>query len=119
MKTRLIALLVAVGVALSGVGASLGAHAQSAQAASAPVTVTMFAAPSSDVQNLDTNWFTKYVEKQYNLKIRWSIATSSDAATKQQLLLASGNYPDMFWAGSFSNSDLLKYGHQGVLVPLN
>jgi putative aldouronate transport system substrate-binding protein len=119
MKTKLVALLMAVGVALSGVGASLGAYAQSTQAVSAPVTVTMFAAPSSDVQNLDTNWFTKYVEKRFNIKIKWSIATSSDATTKQQLLLASGNYPDMFWSGSFSNSELLKYGHQGVLVPLN
>jgi putative aldouronate transport system substrate-binding protein len=117
MKVTLVALVMAAGVALSSLSTSAGAQAESVS--DAPVAVTMFASPPSDVQNLNTNWFTKYVEKTFNMQIKWSIATSSDATTKQELLLASGNYPDMFWAGSFSNAELLKYGHRGVLVPLN
>lgn len=81
--------------------------------------VSMFASPGGDIINLNTNWFTKYVEKKFNIKINWVQVPSSDVATKQSLLLSSGDYPDVFWSGSFSNADVLKYSQQGILVPLN
>ena len=43
----------------------------------------------------------------------------SDRDTKQSLLLASGDYPSVFWSGNFSTTDLEKYGKQGTLIPLN
>jgi len=119
MKVKIGALAIAVGVALSGLGASSGVQAKPLSASAAPVAVSMFASPPTDVENLNTNWFTKYAEQQFKMKIQWQIAAASDTATKQSLLLASGNYPAMFWSGSFSNAQVLKYGHQGVFVPLN
>lgn len=53
------------------------------------------------------------------MKIQWDTVPSSDIQTKQSLLLASGNYPDVFMAGSLSNSDVLKYSQEGIFVPLN
>ncbi|MBB3131313.1 putative aldouronate transport system substrate-binding protein [Paenibacillus rhizosphaerae] len=83
------------------------------------VDVSFFAVPSSDVIDLKTNWFTGYVKETFKLNIQWNIAPSSDYLTKQSLLLSSGNYPDAFWSGSFSPSDILKYSKQGIIVPLN
>ncbi|MCJ8012214.1 extracellular solute-binding protein [Paenibacillus sp. KQZ6P-2] len=83
------------------------------------VDVSFFAVPSSDVIDLKTNWFTNYVKETFKLNIQWNIAPSSDYLTKQSLLLSSGNYPDAFWSGSFSPSDILKYSQQGIIVPLN
>ncbi|MEC0174336.1 extracellular solute-binding protein [Paenibacillus favisporus] len=83
------------------------------------VDVSFFAVPSSDVIDLKTNWFTGYVKDTFKLNIQWNIAPSSDSSTKQSLLLSSGNYPDAFWSGSFSPSDILKYSKQGIIVPLN
>jgi putative aldouronate transport system substrate-binding protein len=79
----------------------------------------MFASPPTDIINLKTNWFTKYVEKKFNMQINWVQVPNSDVTTKQSLLLSSGDYPDVFWNGSFSNADILKYAQQGILVPLN
>lgn len=89
------------------------------ESASEPVTVNLFAGTSSFNGNLDSNWFTEYAEKNFNMNINWITVPNTDVATKQPLLLASGDYPSVFWAGSFSNEDLLKYGQQGVFVPLN
>jgi len=83
------------------------------------VDVSVFAVPSSDVIDLKTNWFTGYVKETFKLNIQWNIAPSSDYLAKQSLLLSSGNYPDAFWSGSFSPSDILKYSKQGIIVPLN
>ncbi len=88
-------------------------------AADGPVTVSFYASPPGNVIDLKTNWFTKYVEEQFKIKINWMITPSSDRAAKQPLLLASGDYPEVFWNGDFKPSDILKYSKQGILVPLN
>ncbi|MEP6606408.1 MAG: hypothetical protein ABJA60_09885, partial [Nitrosospira sp.] len=48
---------------------------------------------------------------------------NTDASEKRNLALASGDYPDLFmlvpWVDQFSQVDLLKYGSQGVILPLN
>jgi putative aldouronate transport system substrate-binding protein len=83
------------------------------------VDVSFFAVPSGDVIDLETNWFTKYVKDTYKLNIKWVTSPSSDSATKQSLLLSGGNYPEVFWSGSFTPSEILKLSKQGILLPLN
>ncbi len=90
-----------------------------ASAAPAPVQVSIFASPSTGVVNLNTNWFTKYVEKKFNMKINWVLAPSSDTSTKAALLLASGKYPDAFFDPGIPLASILKYGQEGVVVPLD
>jgi putative aldouronate transport system substrate-binding protein len=84
----------------------------------APVSVSIFVAPTANVKNMGTNWFTLYVEKLFNMKITWVEATSADAATKESLLFASGDYPDAFFGQSLTTTELLKYGQQGVIINL-
>ncbi|MBB6732749.1 extracellular solute-binding protein [Cohnella zeiphila] len=84
-----------------------------------PVKISFFASPSALVADLNTNKFTQYVENEFNMKIDWMTVPQSDISTKQSLLMASGDYPEVFWNGSFDTSDILKYSQQGILVPLN
>ena len=44
---------------------------------------------------------------------------SQERKQKQNLLLASGDYPEIFWAGDFGNAEQMRYGGQGILQPLN
>ncbi len=90
-----------------------------ASAAPAPVQVSIFAAPSTGVVNLNSNWFTKYVDQKFNMHINWVLAPSSDVSTKASLLLASGKYPDAFFDPSIPLASILKYGQEGVVVSLN
>jgi len=76
-------------------------------------------------QDLATNEFTKQLEKKFNIKFTWQTTTqdSSVAPQKRQILMASGDYPDMFllipWVDQFNQVDVEKLAQQGVAVPLN
>lgn len=84
-----------------------------------PVQVSMFTSPPTDIVNLDTNWFTKYVEKKFDMKITWNQVPGADVKTKESLLLESGKYPDIFWGGSFTPVQALQYGSEGIFTPMN
>jgi putative aldouronate transport system substrate-binding protein len=87
--------------------------------ADSPVQVTFFAAPDPTIVNLDTNWYTKYVEKKYNMRIKWITAPPSDAATKATVLLNSGQYPEVFYnSGGFTVAQVYKYAKEGIFVPM-
>ncbi|HVC83100.1 MAG TPA: hypothetical protein VNL35_21640 [Chloroflexota bacterium] len=118
MKTKAFAVFTALSVAVCSLGGAASTQTKAAPSKAAPVTIDMFTSPGSDIVNMDTNWFTKYAEKTFNMNIKWILAPN-DPGTKQSLLLASGDYPAVFWSGGFTPAQELKYGQQGVLVPLN
>ncbi len=93
-------------------------------AQSEPVTIRIFA-PQDGEQDLATNAFTQTLEEMFNVRFEWTITTrdATSAAEQRNLALASGDYPDVFmlipWVDQFSQLDLLRYGQQGVILPLN
>ena len=98
--------------------------AAAAPAAGAPVKIKVFS-PQDPNGDLPTNSFTKEAEKMFNIQFDWQTTTmdGNSAKEKRQIALASGDYPDLFmlipWVDQFSQLDLLRYGQQGVLLPLN
>lgn len=96
-----------------------GNSADPAVAQGKPVKIDMLVAPAATIVDLKTNAFTTLAEKQFNIKFDFNIVPGSDRDTKQSLLMASGDYPSVFWSGNFSTTDLQKYGKQGTLIPLN
>jgi putative aldouronate transport system substrate-binding protein len=95
-----------------------------ATAQAAPTTINIFA-PQDPLRNMATNAFSLALEKKFNVKFNWTTTTydSVSAKEKRNLALASGDFPDVFmlipWVDQFSQIDLLKYGQQGAIVPLN
>ncbi|MEC0258983.1 extracellular solute-binding protein [Paenibacillus lautus] len=89
---------------------------------SKPVEISVFAVQESGI-DIPANKFTKHMEEQFNIKFKWQINPSDGAKEKRQISLASGDYPDAYllthYIDEFSQADVLKYGQQGVLVPLN
>jgi len=81
--------------------------------------------PQGDNGSLKDNLFTQEVEKKFDIDFDWQTTTydGSVAGEKRQVSLASGDYPDAYflvpWVDAFSRSEILKYGQQGVLVPLD
>lgn len=115
MRNRRAKLAVAV---VSAVGALVLA-ACSGGSSKGDHEVTLFGGQPISVKNLKTNWFTGYVQKKFGLKFKFSLVPGSDLTSKQSLLLGSGNYPEVLWGTTLSPTDVLKYGKQGVFVPLN
>jgi putative aldouronate transport system substrate-binding protein len=81
-------------------------------------------APQGDNGSLKDNLFTQEVEKKFDIDFDWQTTTYDGgvAGEKRQISLASGDYPDAYflvpWVDGFSRNEILKYGKQGVLVPL-
>lgn len=90
--------------------------------ASGPVAISMFAQQDTAI-DLKTNKFTKFMEEKFNAKFNFEIIPFDGAKEKRQISLASGDYPDSYmltaWIDQFSQADILKYGKQGILIPLN
>ncbi|CAM4384678.1 putative aldouronate transport system substrate-binding protein [Paenibacillus endophyticus] len=88
----------------------------------APVEVTLFAVQEPNI-DLATNKFTKFVEEKFNIKIKFETTPPDGAKEKRQISLASGDYPDAYmlpgYVDQFTQADVVKYGKQGVLIPLN
>jgi putative aldouronate transport system substrate-binding protein len=95
-----------------------------APSAQAPTTIKIFS-PQDPERDLATNAFSLALEKKFNVKFEWTVTTYDGASAKEKrnLALASGDFPDLFmlipWVDQFSQVDLLKFGQQGVIVPLN
>lgn len=98
--------------------------APEAAASGAPVTIKIFS-PQDPNGDLPTNTFSLEAEKMFNIKFEWQTTPfdGNSAKEKRQLSLASGDYPDLYmlipWIDQFSQIDLLNYGQQGVIIPLN
>ncbi|MBY0164295.1 extracellular solute-binding protein [Cytobacillus firmus] len=99
-----------------------GGSASGSSDSSKPVEISVFAVQESGI-DIPVNKFTKHIEEQFNIKFNWQINPSDGAKEKRQISLASGDYPDAYllthYIDEFSQADVLKYGQQGVLVPLN
>lgn len=83
------------------------------------VTLKVLVNGVTTVEDYRTNEFTKWLEETTNVRIEWDIAPASGAAEKLNLVLASGDYPDMIMNFAISPTQQLIYGQQGVFIPLN
>lgn len=54
-----------------------------------------------------------------NVEIDWETVQVDSLKEKRNLLLASGEYPDVLFSSALPKADLIKYGQQGVLLKLN
>ncbi|MBU3113085.1 extracellular solute-binding protein [Clostridium lacusfryxellense] len=57
-------------------------------------------------------------EKDTNVHIDWTNYTNDQFAEKKNLDIASGDLPDAIFDAGMSDYDLLRYGKQGIIVPL-
>lgn len=56
--------------------------------------------------------------EEANMQFTYQSVMGSDLLEKRNLLLSSGEYPDIFLKSGFSITDLDKYGKQGIFIPL-
>ncbi len=83
------------------------------------ITLTGFG--NQNVTHKDWNeiyCFTEY-EKLSNIHIDWTLAPNQGYDEKKSVLLAGGEYPDIFYRANLSVADQVKYGSKGLLVTLN
>lgn len=84
------------------------------------VKLSVFMAQNSDVCDINENAVFKDLEKATNIDFELTLVPGQDAAEKLNLLMASGEYPDIIMGPGFTAQDLEKYGVQEhILTPIN
>ena len=84
------------------------------------MTITAFLAPWGVVDDYQNNDFVHYVEEQTNIRLEVNVAKRGpDADQKRNVLLASGDYPEVFINGLFTKAEQQIYGDLGVFLQLN
>ncbi len=86
------------------------------------IELTVFYPSDTTKMKYDNNSVTKWLEDQTNIHINFVDATVENATDKRNLLLSTGDYPDVFlngWVYGFTPEDINKYGvDQKILIPL-
>ncbi|WP_225217720.1 extracellular solute-binding protein [Sporosarcina gallistercoris] len=83
------------------------------------IQVDGFAAKFFASQDWNDLMLWKEYEKMTNIEVDWSTVQTEALAEKRNLTLTSGDYPEVYFASAFSKTDLIKYGQQGIFLPLN
>jgi putative aldouronate transport system substrate-binding protein len=60
----------------------------------------------------------KQIEEKTNIHVEWVTPALQDATEKVNLSIASGDLPDFFIKGVIPQDDVIKFGSQGILIPL-
>ncbi|WP_223836709.1 extracellular solute-binding protein [Paenibacillus oceani] len=87
---------------------------------SKPVELTFLAgkaATSASDWNEVMLW--KHYAEKTNLHIRFRLAPFESIGEERRLALATGSYPDAFYAARLTQPELMRYGKEGVLVALD
>lgn len=70
--------------------------------------------------DVTTNTFTKELEEATNVHLNMTVAPEASYKEKLNLLLNSGDYPEVIMSGGFDNAQLVRYGFdEKMLIPLN
>lgn len=66
----------------------------------------------------DSNYAIKWIEDQTGIDMEFVQLPSSDADTKLNLMLSSGDYPDVILY-SMNKQKTVKFGEDGIFIPIN
>jgi putative aldouronate transport system substrate-binding protein len=83
------------------------------------VTMSMIILKGPSGGNPDDMWFWPHYEKKTN--VHWDLTQIDNTVwnDRKSVLIASDDYPDVFWGPTFSNSEIMNYGKSGIFIPLN
>lgn len=74
-------------------------------------------------QNAPHDWNDILIWNEYeemtNIDVEWRQVQTEALEEQKQLSLVQDDLPDVYYLASFTNSDILRYGDQGVFIPLN
>src|SRR5690625_3105658 len=83
------------------------------------VTLDVLIPSNSFVENFETNEFTKWYEEKTGVKINWEVVPEEGVEEQLNLILTSGDYPDVIMNMPVSPAQLRVYGEKGIFLSLN
>ncbi|MFC4101575.1 extracellular solute-binding protein [Paenibacillus xanthanilyticus] len=82
-----------------------------------PITLTMMS-QDAGVADWNSMIVLQEMEKKSGIKFNYQLAPIDSFASKKNLVFASGDLPDVFYAADLTPAEQVTYGTQGALIPL-
>ncbi|MDF2937209.1 MAG: transporter substrate-binding protein [Paenibacillaceae bacterium] len=83
-----------------------------------PITLKLMGSKDAIDGPWDSLILFKEMEKLTNIKIEFDTPPKENYEEKKNLAFASAQLPDFFFKGKLKDKDILNYGSQGLLIPL-
>lgn len=84
-----------------------------------PVTLKFTRISYNDVRPPSKDlWMWKKYEEKTGIRIEWEEIPGASVSERKNVILGSNKLPDAFYQLGFSNDELIRYGEQGIFVPL-
>ncbi|MFH5182150.1 ABC transporter substrate-binding protein [Paenibacillus sp. TAB 01] len=80
------------------------------------ITLKVLVKGNSLIENFDTNGYTKWLEDKTNIHVDWKVLDEKNFQEQLNLVLASGDLPDVIMNLDVSPEQQMIYGDQGVFV---
>lgn len=116
---RLFSILMVLAMLLAPVALASEVNLQEYPIVDEPITLTMMAPKNAMHGNWEDLWFMQYMEELTGIHWEFNTIPSDSFAEKKNLILASGDLPDLFYGGGLTKGDEVTYGTQGLFIPLN
>ncbi|WNQ09461.1 extracellular solute-binding protein [Paenibacillus aurantius] len=85
-----------------------------------PVKLQFFTGRNSGgAENFNERMLWKEYAKKTGIDVDFQLVNFENLSEKFNLAMSSGNYPDAFHTARISTNDIVKYGSQGMFIPLN
>lgn len=82
------------------------------------VSLTLVSPKSTLAPDFNEMTIFKRLEEDTNVTINWNNIPGDGYVERKNLMLASNDLPDAFYNAGFSDYDLVRYGRDGAIIPL-
>lgn len=82
------------------------------------ITVEMMGSRAPNQADWNTLRLWEWYEQKTNMHIKWTTVDHDAREERKPLLFAAGDYPEVFYGMYLSPQDEIRYGSQGILLPL-
>ena len=83
------------------------------------VTLEVLMGGHANVEDFNTNEYSLWYEEKTGVKVVYEELPVVDGNDRLNLILATGEYPDVISAALLTTSQIMSYGSQGIFVPMN
>lgn len=121
MKRKMMSVLLAAVMVFSA-GVSVSAETDSTGGVKFPLdeklSYTAFSVLHASTYDLDDSLPMQILQEECNIDIEFQSVMGAELGEKRNLLLNSGDYPELFIKSGMNSSEMSDYGRQGILIAL-
>ncbi|MGI6700265.1 MAG: hypothetical protein ACOX6G_08150 [Christensenellales bacterium] len=84
-----------------------------------PITLKAFCIPKSQIEDMETNRLTLWLEEKTGIHFEWEVPPASESTTSLNLKLTDTDQPDFYYGMTLGAARIWEVAQDGMIMPLN